>query len=138
MADFGIIFDGFLSINGVDLSLKVMEFSADEGIEEPDATAWGVAARVSAPGLKTAGISVTFKQDYAPGSVDATIAPLVANRTTFAVEWRPSDAVVGTSNPKRTGTFYVRSYNPIAGRVGDFNVARVELAPASEVVRATA
>ncbi len=129
----------YLNLNSVDLSDHVESITINYEGKEVDATTMGDAAEWALPGLKNWSIDIDWAQDYAAGKVDATIWPLVGGAT-FAVEARPSTAVVSATNPKWTGTGRIFKYNPIAGSVGQLAKAKTTVAPGdgTDLVRATA
>lgn len=106
-------------VNSVDLSNHVQSCTVDESMETQDATAMGNSARAFAGGLFADTIDITFLQDFASGSVDATIAAVFRNRTSHTVVVKPTSSAVSTTNPTYTLTGLVSSYNPISGSVGD-------------------
>lgn len=123
--------DAYTLINAVDLSNDVQQLSIDIGAELVDNTVMGNAARSNLPGLLTGGAQVTFAQDFAAGQVDATIFPLIG--TTFAVEFRPTNAARAATNPAFTNTMTIPDggYRPMGNSVGDFATAGLNLANAS-------
>ena len=131
-----VIIKAFLSINAVDLSLKLTRINTPQGVERKDDTAMGDDTR-SAPGgaLKTWNIAATFNQDYAAGSVDATLSGIVG--TVVAIEYRPTTDAVGATNPKWTGNGLIEAYEPVAGDVGDQATATVSIGSAGTLTRAT-
>lgn len=125
----------FLSVNAVDLSSKIRSINTPQGVERQDDTAMGGTTRSGAGGLLTWGFDVEFNQDFASGSVDATLAPIVG--TVVAIEYRPSTDAVATTNPKWTGNGLIESYVPVAGSVGDQAIATLTVSAAGALTRAT-
>lgn len=69
-------------------------------------------------GLKDASINVEFNQDFAAGSVDATLYALVGSTAKHMVI-RPTTAAVGAANPRYYGRVLLESYPPMSGTIGD-------------------
>jgi hypothetical protein len=134
MAKF-VFTDAYLTINGVDLSDHVAEVTLNHSAEMKDVTAMGDSTHVRLGGLKDWSLDVSFRQDFAAASVDATLFPLVG--TTFAIELRPTSGAVSSTNPKYTGTGILESYSPLGGSVGDEAGAAVTIQAAGDLSRAT-
>lgn len=128
--------DAYLSIAGNDLSDHVKAVTLNEGIETGDKTAMGDTTRTMKGGLYTWSLTATFHADFAASELDAVIAGLTANEA--ALEVRPTSDAVSSTNPKRTGTGLVTSYQPFGGSVGDVPAeASVTFEAASALTRAT-
>lgn len=130
-----VLLKAFVSINGVDLSNKMRTITTPQGVEPQDDTAMGDDTRSSAGGLATWSFDIEFNQDFAAGSVDATLS--AAKGTVVAIEYRPSTDAVAVTNPKWTGNGLVENYVPIAGAVGDQAIATVTVSAAGTLTRAT-
>ena len=119
MAILGPFTNGYLTVNGVNLSDHVTAMSVETNRDEVDVTAMGAVQKVQMPGLGDATITVTFLMDYAAGSVDATLSPLSSTSTPFTVEARPVNAARSTTNPGYQMSALMYGYSPIGGSVGD-------------------
>jgi hypothetical protein len=124
-----VLRDGYLTLNGVDLSDWVKSITIKDDVEAQDVTTMGATAKVEAPGLFAPGLSVTFKQDRANSAVDQTLAAL--RGTTTAVVIRAASAAKGATNPEWGATVFIKSYSPISGNVGEYEDAQVEFGMAS-------
>ena len=132
-----VITDAFVSINSVDLSDHCKAVTLSYEAEMQDTTTMGTdGTRAFIPGLKNWTLSLELEQDYAAGSVDATLFALVG-ATAFPIIVRPNSAVKGTDNPEFTGSAVLESYNPVAGTVGDLAMCTASFRPASALGRAT-
>jgi hypothetical protein len=131
--------DAMISINSVDLSNMVKSVRIDYEAEMLDDTVMGTSGtRSNKPGLKNWTLNVEFLQDYATGSIDATLFGLVG-AAAFPILVRPvKGTAVGTSNPNYTGNAVLESYPPITGEVGALGTASATFRCASNLVRATA
>ena len=92
-----ILKDAHFTVDGVDLSAFVKQLSFDRSVEIQENTTMGSNSRTKEPGLMDASGSVTFKQDYAVGTVDDTLHGLMAQVVSFEI--RPKAAAVSTTNP---------------------------------------
>lgn len=117
-----------LTVNAVDLSDHVRELRFRYSAELRDITAGGAVTRVMLAGLTDWEVTVEFNQDYASGSVDATLFALVG-AAAFAIAFRPVNTTIATTNPEYQATAVVADYAPVSGRVGDEMTASLTLRP---------
>jgi hypothetical protein len=129
--------DGFVSINGVDLSDHVESVSLDYSAELQDSTTMGDTTRERLGGLKDWSASITFKQDFAAAKVDATLFSLVGVASTIILRADNSDGVSAT-NPNYTGSAILESYPPLGGGVGEMAKTTAKFMAAGALSRATA
>lgn len=128
---------GFVSIASNDLSAYCKGITLNVESEQLDSTAMSSSGyRSFIGGLKAGTLDLTFNQDVAAGLLDAIMWPLLG--TVVAFEVRPTGAVVGTSNPKWTGSLLIAQWNPIAGSVGDLLEVSASFPTSGTVTRATA
>jgi hypothetical protein len=128
MASFGVLIDPACTINSVDLKADLRGINIPLGTAGKDDTASGNASQLSKPGLKTAKMTLTFRQNFAAGAVNATLYPLWKNRTPFVASVRPSvGSAASATNPDISGTFFISSYDPLAANIGDEDYCKVEL-----------
>jgi hypothetical protein len=123
-------------VNSVNVSAYLQDFSAPETTAMEDATVMTSTAKINRPGLNDSSITMSLVQDYGAGGPDATFSALKGN-VGFTMEWRPTSASASPTNPKRTGTYVLESYDPMSGKAGNLNLCKVTLKPASDVTRAT-
>src|SRR6266498_1738516 len=132
MAILGAFNNAKVIVNGVDLSDHCTSVTVETTRDEVDVTAMGASQKVVTPGLGDATISATFLQDYAAGSVDATLQGLSTTSTPFTVEVRPVNAARSTTNPAYTLSALMYGYPPIGGSVGDALTIDVSFRNASQ------
>jgi hypothetical protein len=110
--------NGFISVNGVDISDHVTEVTIDTSRDEVDVTAMGSTNREFVAGLGDATISITAFQDFAAAEIDATMWPLSTTDTPFPVSVRPVNGAISATNPEYQMTALLFAYTPISGGVG--------------------
>lgn len=132
-----VLRDASIVINGVDLSNLCSSVEISTQAADVEVTAMGAAGVQRLPGLRDESISVTWRQDYAAGKVDATLWPLYSGGTAFTVDVKPTSAAASATNPKYTGTCYLLEYQPIAGDVGDVASADTTFVVDGALTRAT-
>lgn len=136
-----VLRDCFIEVDGTDFSSHVSSVTINLSKDEIDTTNFGGDGRERAHGLKDDSFELTFQQDYAASSVDATLYPLWDNEEEFVVKVRPR---VGTGsaaadNPEYSATCILLEYTPLAGDVGDLSTTDVTFpAQRTGIVRATA
>lgn len=131
MAKYGVFKNGFIGVSGVNLSDHCTEFTLEESSEELANAAHGDETAQVTPGLLNWTIRATFLQDFAASSVDLTLRPLLANRTSFGVTVRASGDAVSTTNPMYSGTAVLVSYKGIGGPHGGNLMAEAVFRPAA-------
>lgn len=104
-----------VTINAVDLSDHCTSVTVSDETEEQDVTGFGETYREMADSLKTATLETTFIQDYASGSVDATISAIYSGTSAGTLKVTPdtSGTVVYTLVGRPT------SYSPVSGGPGE-------------------
>ncbi|MGW4852222.1 hypothetical protein ACWEPZ_13455 [Streptomyces sp. NPDC004288] len=127
----------YLSLNGVDLSEYTRKAELSVEVEEKDVTTYASAGwKVVAGGLKSGELGCEFLNDFATGRIDGIMWPLLGTVVPFEV--RPTNAVVGVSNPKYTGSVLIKEWKPIEGGVGDEATSSSSFPTSGPVLRATA
>jgi hypothetical protein len=132
-----VLLQSYISLNASDLSAYCSKIELSVEVEDKDTTTFGSAGWTEVlGGLKSAELSLTFKQDVAASAIDSILWPLLG--TVVAFETRLNNAAVGTSNPKYTGSVLVKEWAPINGSVGDVAEVDVSYPTTGAVTRATA
>jgi len=128
--------DYVVTINGTDFSTSLNSVELSQEADDLETTAFGSSWRTRIGGLKQASLTLNFMQDFAAGSVDATLNPLLGTLATVVL--KPNGTTVGTTNPSYTMTCLVTQYSPFASSVGDVATLSVSWPVSGSVVRATA
>ncbi len=126
-----------VTINGQNLSTSLASVELPIEVDSQETTSFGSTFRTSIAGLKSGSITLEFHQDFAAGSIDSILFPLLGTNATVVVV--PTSGSVTSSNPSYSGTFLCTSYTPYASTVGD--LATVSVGPwplTGELTRATA
>ena len=104
--------------------------------DQVETTAFGSTYRTSIGGLKSASVSLDFMQDFAAGSIDALLFPLMGS--TVAIKIAPTSGTVTATNPEYRFDALVTQYQPFAGAVGDLATLSVTWPVSGEITRGTA
>ena len=123
-------------VNSVDLSDHVESVKLDYKADMLERTAMSNTEHRFIAGLKDWSLEITFYQDYASGSVDATLNALIG-AAAFAIEVRPDAGAVSATNPKWTGNAVFEGYTPIGGGVGTLQKVQAKFRAAGALTRAT-
>ena len=78
-----VLTDAYVKLNNVDLSDHIASVEIAQSFDAVETTAFGDSGRTRTGGLEDSSITLSFHQDFASGSVDATIAPLVGGTAAF-------------------------------------------------------
>lgn len=113
-----VLTDARVTVNGVNLSDHCSTVTVETNKDEVDVTSFGAAFKQLLAGIGDATITLAVFQDFAAGSVHATVWPLYTAGTSFAVTVRPTSAAESATNPTMTMTGVILEYNPLAGDVG--------------------
>jgi hypothetical protein len=131
--------DYSIVVSGVDLSNRLRQIRTSQNAEDLDGTAMGAVSRAHVPGLRDDRFEVTFFQDHAAGSVDATLSALQGVAAGGTVTMKPTSAAVSATNPSYSGTMVLLDYQPADVEVGNLSMVNATLVPApgSQITRAT-
>jgi hypothetical protein len=119
-------------INAVDLSDHCSKVTIETSFDSVDVTSFGATYKSIVQGMGDATMTFTFFQDYAAGSVDATLWPLSQSGNTFLCSVKPVNTTTSTTNPRYDMTGVLLSYNPLDGGVGDASSTDVSVPNASQ------
>jgi hypothetical protein len=128
--------NGSVVLNGVDLSDHAKSIELNVEAEELETTAFSADGfKEHIGGLKGGSLSITFNQDFAASSVDATLWPLLGTVVTFAV--KAVKAAVSATNPSYSGSVLISNYSPLGNGVGELAEVQVQFPTTGVVTRAT-
>jgi len=128
--------DYVIRINGNDFSNSMNQAELTIEAEDLETTAFGEGFRTRIGGLKQASVTLQFMQDFAAGSIDAVLNPLVGSIATVVLI--PAGTAVSATNPSYTATCLVTQYSPMASSVGDLATFSITWPVSGTVTRATA
>ena len=126
----------YFLINSVDLSDHVESIKLEYKADMLEKTAMGMTEHRFMAGLKDWNLEVTLFQDYANGSVDATLNALVGGAA-VAFEVRPDTGAVAVTNPKWTGSVVFEGYTPLTGGVGTLQKVNAKFRAATALTQSS-
>jgi hypothetical protein len=132
-----VLTNAYVTVNSVDVSDHVASVTLNSSIDVVETTAFSTtAARTRIGGLADNSITLEFHQDYASGSIEATIYPLLGTTTSVVV--KPNGSTTSASNPSYTATVLVSEWTPLNGAVGELATASVTWPVSGAITKATA
>jgi hypothetical protein len=110
-----------ITVNGVVLSDRANSVTLNYEVEAVEDTTFGNSGRTFIGGLQNNTCDIEFMQDYAANETEATIFPLVGQRTTVTV--RPGAQATSATNPLYTlSNTYLAAHTPVSATVGELAV----------------
>jgi hypothetical protein len=128
--------DHKITINGTNFSDSLQSVDLTIQADEVDTTTFGGAWKTVTGGLRSGSLTLNFYQDFAAGSVDAVLWPLLNTAATVTIT--PTSTAVSATNPAYTAICLVSQYQPFASTVGDLATLSVTWPTSGTVTRATA
>ena len=129
--------DFSVSINGsTALASYLTQVELKTSATDITTTAFGSSWVTRVAGLREGSLTLTFNQDYAASTVDATLWPLLGSNATVVI--KPTSTAVSANNPAYTAICVVNDLTPISGTVGDLATFSVTWPTTGTVSRATA
>ena len=128
--------DHKITINGTNFSDSLNSVDLTIQTDEVDTTTFGGAWKTVTGGLRSGSLTLNFYQDFASGSVDAVLWPLLNTAATVVIS--PTSTAISATNPAYTAVCLVSQYQPFASTVGDLATLSVTWPTSGTVTRATA
>jgi hypothetical protein len=125
-----------ITLNGTALSPSIHSVSLDINSNEVETTTFGSTFKTVVGGIISGSAKLDFYQDFAAGSVDAQIWPLINTIGTLVIT--PTSATVSATNPSYTAQVLINAYQPINASIGDLAGFSVTWPTTGTVTRATA
>jgi hypothetical protein len=123
----------FVSVDGTDLSSHVAAVSLETSYEIIDTTTLGNTARTRIAGLADNQVTFEFHQDFASGSVESTVYPLLGTRATCIV--KPVNTTTSATNPAYTFLALISEWRPISGSLGSLATVPVTFPISGEITK---
>lgn len=124
--------------SSTDFSDHIRQVTLNMNVAMEDFTTFGDGAFVTQkPGLKGADLSIEFNQDFASSSVDATFGAAFLAGTLVYLDFKPTSASRGSTNPSYVYACYVAKYPAIGQQVGNRAAVSVDFAVTGTYARLT-
>jgi hypothetical protein len=129
--------DFSVSINGsTALASYLTQVELTATATDVTTTAFGSSFVTRVAGLKEGSLTLAFNQDYASGTVDATLFPLLGANATVVI--KPTSSAVSSANPSYSAVCLVTELTPVSGTIGDLSVFTVTWPTTGAITRGTA
>lgn len=128
--------DFSITFAGQDFSSSLAAVTLDISKEQLETTSFGNTARRYIAGLQDASVTLSFHQDFAAGSVDATMFSNLGG--TVAVVIKPTAGTVTSSNPSYAFNALIVQTTPFSSNVGDLATMDVTFPVDGVITRGTA
>ena len=135
-----VLTNAYVVLASTDISTYVSSVSLSTTLDVVETTAFGSTARTRVAGLADNAITLEFHQDFASGALEQLIYPSDATSkigTAVAMEIRPVNTTVGTTNPKYTFNALITEWTPVNGAVGELATVSVTWPISGAITKAT-
>lgn len=137
-----VFYNAYCALNAVTLSDHVESVKLEYKADMLETTAMSMTQHQFLAGLKDWSVDVVFFQDYASGSVDATLYALIG-AAAFTMDIRPDAGAPSVTNPRYSGTGVIpgaaiavlESTQPLSGGVGTLQKLNAKLRSAGTLNR---
>ena len=129
--------DVAVTLNGTAISSSLNSVELNISADEIETTTFGTSGwKTVIGGLKSGTLRLDFMQDFAAGSIDALLYPLINTIGTVVI--KPNGTTTSATNPAYTANVLINNYIPFSSSVGDLASFSVTLPTTGEITRATA
>lgn len=135
-----VLTNAYVVLASTDISTYVSSVSLSTTLDVVETTAFGDTARKRIAGLADNSITLEFHQDFASGALEQLIYPSDATSkigTAVAMEIRPVNTTVATTNPKYTFNALITEWTPVNGAVGELATISVTWPISGAITKAT-
>jgi hypothetical protein len=119
-----------------DLSDHIASVSISTTHDIIETTSFGSNSKTRIAGLADNSVTLEFHQDFASGSVESIIYPLLGTAITIKV--KPVADTVSTTNPQYAFSALVSEWTPLNGAVGELATASVTWPVSGAITKTTA
>jgi hypothetical protein len=129
--------DVAVTLNGTAISTSLNSVELNISADEIETTTFGTSGwKTVIGGLKSGTLRLDFMQDFAAGSIDALLYPLINTIGTVVI--KPNGTTTSATNPAYTANVLINNYIPFSSSVGDLASFSVTLPTTGEITRSTA
>jgi len=119
-----------------DLSDHIASVTINTSYDIVETTSFGSTAKTRIAGLADNSVSLEFHQDFASGSVESIIYPLLGTAITIKV--KPNADTVTATNPQYAFSALISEWTPLNGAVGELATASVTWPISGVITKTTA
>jgi len=119
-----------------DLSDHIASVTINTSYDIVETTSFGSTAKTRIAGLADNSVSLEFHQDFASGSVESIIYPLLG--TAINIKVKPVADTVTATNPQYAFSTLISEWTPLNGAVGELATASVTWPISGVITKTTA
>jgi len=119
-----------------DLSDHIASVTINTSYDIVETTSFGSTAKTRIAGLADNSVSLEFHQDFASGSVESIIYPLLG--TAINIKVKPVADTVTATNPQYAFSALIAEWTPLNGAVGELATASVTWPISGVITKTTA
>ena len=119
-----------------DLSDHISSVTLNTSYDIVETTSFGSNAKTRIAGLQDNSVSLEFHQDFASGSVESIIYPLLGTAITIKV--KPVAGTTSATNPQYSFSTLISEWQPLSGSVGELSTASVTWPISGAITKTTA
>lgn len=118
-----------------DLSDHIASVTINTSYDIVETTSFGSTAKTRIAGLQDNSVSFEFHQDFASGSVESIIYPLLGTAVTVKV--KPDAGTTSATNPQYSFSALISEWTPLSGAVGELSTASVSWPISGAITKTT-
>ena len=119
-----------------DLSDHIASITLNTSYDIVETTSFGSTSKTRIAGLADNSVSLEFHQDFASGSVESIIYPLLGTAITIKV--KPVADTVSATNPQYSFSALISEWTPLSAAVGELATASVTWPISGAITKTTA
>lgn len=119
-----------------DLSDHIASITLNTSYDIVETTSFGNTAKTRIAGLADNSVSLEFHQDFASGSVESIIYPLLGTAITIKV--KPVADTISATNPQYAFSALISEWTPLSAAVGELATASVSWPISGAITKTTA
>ena len=119
-----------------DLSDHISSITLNTSYDIVETTSFGSTAKTRIAGLQDNSVTLEFHQDFASGSVESIIYPLLGTAITIKV--KPVADTISATNPQYSFSALISEWTPLNAAVGELSTASVSWPISGAITKTTA
>jgi hypothetical protein len=119
-----------------DLSDHIASITLNTSYDIVETTSFGSTAKTRIAGLADNSVTLEFHQDFASGSVESIIYPLLGTAITIKV--KPVATTIAAGNPQYSFSALIAEWSPLSASVGELSTASVTWPISGAITKTTA
>lgn len=131
-----VLTNASITFASTDISSYVSSVTLSTSLDVVDTTSFGNTSRTRVAGLADNQITLEFFQDFASGTLESVVFPLIGTSSAMIV--KPVAGSTTTVNPQYAFNALVVEWQPLSGAVGELATASVTWPISGAITKTTA